>query len=408
MAAAGHLFRATPVAGALALLAHGTSLHTLGTALGALSLGTLATTASLMAVSFGLSFRVRQGVRALGVDRDGVTFTHEDHSRRVGWGAITRWQVVPRAEHDEVQIELHDGDVLYASLPRDAASERLLAIAEEVHARRALVVPLCPGGSGTSRWLMVLGAFGPALAEHVLSSAGWPVLGMMVFAAWVLAFVSMLRRQHHARVIVGDDGVDIAAEGSHRFVPYSRVANVDWDECGVILDLRDGDSVTLSVMEPEMMRATAEAAITRAQARRDALHERICQRWTRWAAREERGHEDGGAVRLLDRNGRTLDAWVSAVRALVPEAGLSYRHLVLDHDAVAMVLEDPNASVERRVAAAFALARRDDPGLQQRVRVVMDSCASAPVRAAIDRAAHDALDEQTLDLVLEATAERER
>lgn len=349
------LLRAIPLALLLTLTARWMGQHHLVAPLGVTALGLLALGLTALGVSLGLSLRVGRSVGGLDVDYEGLRFSRDGFERKVAWGAVIRWQVQPRAEHYEVSVELEDGDCLYALLPYDAATERVLTIAHEAHGRRALVVPLCAEGS---------------------------------------------------RAVVGDDGVDVDTGSGHRFVPFARVAEVDWDESSVILELRDGDSVTLSLMPPDTMRATGQGTVARAQARRDALHERIRQRLAEWSAREKSGHDEGGAVSLLDRNGRTLDAWCSAVRALVPEAGLSYRHLVLDQDTVANVLEDPHASVERRVAAAFALARRDDPEVRQRVRVVMEACASVPVRAAIDRAMHDALDEQTLDLVLEATAER--
>jgi hypothetical protein len=230
-------------------------------------------------------------------------------------------------------------------------------------------------------------------------------LWILVLCVWLPAVVARFRRQRERRAVVGSDGVEVVIDGARRFVPFSCVADVDWDECGVLLRLTDGEELALPLVSPEDLRAPDEVDATAALSRRDLLLERCCEGLAAWRTRPDTV-EAGGTGSLLDRQGRDPEAWRSKLQALSHDAGGAYRRVALDEATMASVLEDPHASVERRVAAAWTLALRDDPETRQRVRVVVESCASAPAREALSRAAARDLDEATLELMLEANAER--
>ncbi|MDB4928849.1 MAG: hypothetical protein JWM10_1333, partial [Myxococcaceae bacterium] len=59
----------------------------------------------------------------------------------------------------------------------------------------------------------------------------------------------------------------------------------------------------------------------------------------------------------------------------------------------AALLADPTAEEELRVGAAVALRALDPAAEVTRIRVVAEACAHAPLRAALERAAADTLDE---------------
>ncbi len=97
----------------------------------------------------------------------------------------------------------------------------------------------------------------------------------------------------------------------------------------------------------------------------------------------------------LDRGGRPIAAWREAVRALLTRAH-DYRTDGVTRDDLLRLLEDPRTPVERRVAAAMALAAEDDPVTTVRVHAAATS-PDARVRIALERGLDGTLADDELD-----------
>jgi hypothetical protein len=100
---------------------------------------------------------------------------------------------------------------------------------------------------------------------------------------------------------------------------------------------------------------------------------------------------------LLDREGRTQEAWRTALRALLTAE--SYRGVTLSRDEMVSVLEDEAGPTERRVAAALALADATDADVAIRARVAAEG-ADERVRVVLTGALDGALDDVVLDEVI--------
>jgi hypothetical protein len=92
---------------------------------------------------------------------------------------------------------------------------------------------------------------------------------------------------------------------------------------------------------------------------------------------------DGNVSDLLDRRGRSFDAWKSALERLDPIT--DYRVGYQREDLVG-VAEDAAQSPERRVAAAIAVRAAEDDAKTSRVRVAADTCVDPDLKHAIEQA----------------------
>ncbi len=117
------------------------------------------------------------------------------------------------------------------------------------------------------------------------------------------------------------------------------------------------------------------------------------------------GGASPNALAQLDRNGRSAAAWRAAMRELLDAPG-SYREQAVTRDALVEVLESPAAPVERRMAAALALAGAVDGDGPARIRVAAAACADERVRVALSLAADDGLDDAAMEEALAATEAR--
>lgn len=96
---------------------------------------------------------------------------------------------------------------------------------------------------------------------------------------------------------------------------------------------------------------------------------------------------------LLDRDGRSQEAWRSDLRGLLTAE--SYRHQSITREDLLRVLEDPRSPAQRRVAAAMALADTPDATVAIRARAAVDN-AEERVRVVLTGALDGALDDDAL------------
>jgi hypothetical protein len=347
--------------------------------------------------------RARAPIATLELSDEGMTArTPTGAATVVSWRAVLRGAVVPTREGAEaLRLRLNDGRLIHVRLPSDEAVALVCARFRRATEWRALTVPL-RGDVDLGRWgviLSVLAVVAPLPLAEAVSRAVGLGSGLFVWALGVALAARLVFEMSTARVTVGNDGVVVLLLGRERFIPWSRVADVDWNEYGVVLSLRDGEDVTLPLLSSAMVRAERDASVARAVQLRDALHDRLCAGLDAWRTR---GDANDDREVLLDRQGRSLDAWRNAVHALL-SGQRGYRRAWLDADDAGRVIADPSRPIERRIAAVWALRAHDANVATVRVRVAIDAAASEAVREALGLASRGELDEQTLDRVIEAT-----
>ncbi len=201
-----------------------------------------------------------------------------------------------------------------------------------------------------------------------------PVFAVAVVALIVLFAGIVLP----TRVVVGGDGVLLRWLGTVRFVPWSRVTDVEPFDGGVLLSLGPGGGdewLTLRMPEEHQ----------RYHPERDAMVERM------FSAFRAHGAATGAETlaRLLGRSGGRTRDWVREMRGLVRQAP-GFRVASVPVDRLWRVVEDPRADREARTGAAIALASNLEDDERARLRAVADGCAEPRLRVALATAAREA------------------
>jgi hypothetical protein len=96
-------------------------------------------------------------------------------------------------------------------------------------------------------------------------------------------------------------------------------------------------------------------------------------------------------LELLDRNGRSILKWQKSVRTAMLGG---FRDVALGRNDLEEILADPKAPLERRIGAALAL--REEQEGRARIRIAAETAADAGVRAALEAASHEEIDEAAL------------
>ncbi len=356
----------------------------------------------LTAVALGRPRGCQGTVASLELSADAITIVTRDRRTEIPWSAVTRWSVraSPDADRDELWLRCDDGRAWGLTLPDDESLATVRSAMGRALSRRALTVPLRGGvdTSGLTALVLLLSIAAPMPLADTVMRAGGVLAGVLAWAAGFALAARLVMEVCVSRVTVGGDGVSLQRNGAERFIPWPAIADVDWDELGVVLRLDDGEEVALPLLSNSMVRDIGDGSVERAVRRRDALYDRLRSELEGWRARQT---GDDGAEALLDRRGRSLEDWRAGVRSLIADVS-GYRSVRLDPCVAARVIEDPAAPLERRVAAVWALNGHDGRRASTRVRVALDAAACEPVREALGMAFRDDLDEVALDRALDA------
>jgi hypothetical protein len=288
-----------------------------------------------------------------------------------------------------VELQLDNGDVFSATTATPDEATAVLDAAAVDPSRRALRMPL--GGAATRIGVGLVAAIPAACASSAVAVAvdgllrlPSAALGFLIFTLFTVGIAAAVRLFSPPVVSVGRDGLSVRGGYASWFVTFGEIGHVVYGRNEVTLLLRDGRTRRIATYG-----ATA--------ARREALYARIAA-----GVEASRATLDLSArLATLDRNGRPVEEWRAALVDLT-DARDGYRHTDLTRAEVQGALDDPNASPERRIGAAYALAAMDPDGGVTRVRVVAETVANEPVRVALERAAEGTLDEASLDAVNKA------
>ena len=321
--------------------------------------------------------RGRLSIDASGVRSSGL------RTRVVSRAAIESGWIVREPDGARVELRLRNGDVLSAATASLEEATSVLDAAGVDPAHRALRMPL--GGAGTLVGLGLAAAAPACCVSAIVAGLAGQVLhfpsvavGLLMFVLVTLLVGAAVRLLAPPTVSVGNDGLAVQGGLGSWFVSFDQIASVAYGRDDVALQLRDG-------------RARRIRTLGTSAARREALAVRIAA-----GVEAARAPLDLSArLTALDRNGRPAEEWRAALRRLA-EGHDGYRATGLTRDEVQGALDDPRATPERRIGAAFALAAMDPALASSRVRVVVETVAYEPVRVALERAAVGEMDEETL------------
>ncbi|MDI1449998.1 PH domain-containing protein [Polyangium sp. 6x1] len=332
----------------------------------------LAAASALFAMSQGYGSGGESTIR---VDRRGVVFDMEGRARDLSGERIESAYVVPKAG---VRLALVGGNVVFLAVPDEALAK---AIVERLGFRpdkRRVTLHL-----GSPQWMLAAACmaavvvWGASILSYVVASGtssqtvSFVSLLLLVFLTPLLTWLSA-RALKPEEMVVGGDGILVRRPFGKHYYPLADIEAVHVRHDRLVLRLR-GQEKTVAKGEPALLAAAAR----RIQS-------------VRAADPRERA---AGVANLLDRQGRPLDQWRAALSALVRDG--DYRHATITPEVLWSVLEDHKEEPSRRLGAAMLL-RKSEPKAAQRIRIAADVCADDDVRAALERAAEDEIDEATL------------
>jgi hypothetical protein len=344
----------------------------------------------LAAISY-LAGRDLFGARGT-ISRDGEEVVVERPGRaeqRLPLSAVRGGVIVPERDSVLVEIELAGGDQIVAQVLDVASAEALLRelrvdannqrcrvrVADRTAARVvSFVAPLMVG-------------YFAAIFSATTTLRLLPGSVVLVVAAALYALLAALFQLLVATpdVVVGTDGISFRRGFRERFFSFAELEDVRMGAYGVRFVLRGRAS-------PLLFSLTGVS-----NARLEALKLRI----------REAMHARGAAPTLtldkLDRAGRSIAEWRASLAALA-RRGVDYRGTGLSAEDLDALLTSPDATPERRLAAAVALSASKHPGAPDRIRIAAAQCASERLRIALEKVGEGEEDDAAIGEALEAFA----
>ncbi|AUX46441.1 hypothetical protein SOCE26_079470 [Sorangium cellulosum] len=309
----------------------------------------------------------------------GLRLGRGDESRWIPRAGIRSGLVVP-GPLSRVELQLRRGQLLELRVATEEEGARLLVALGLGAAERRVAVSLgSPSGELVAGCLslpvfMFLGfiALLPFIAAHGARSfagvtAAW--LALSLVPTWLLR-----RAARPVQIVIGSDGVRVVRPFSTTWLPYAELTGVETYYEQLFLFGRRED-------RPVALRAGNGLA--------EALAQRI-----REAQRRAAGGEARRGVEALDRCGRDVAAWREDLRKLLG-AG-DYRAAGMTPEDALGTLGDAKAPQDRRIGAALLLRIAGHPEAQEHIRVAAEATVDDGLRAALELAAEEEIDEASL------------
>jgi hypothetical protein len=321
------------------------------------------------------------------VSEDHLVLERSGHDQSIPLDQLVEGHVSPLRR--SASLALANGDVVHVFTSAVEDAQRLLVATGLDASRRAMRLRL--GETFFLDFLVLV--LGPGFFTSAVAWAG--AFGFLISIALTAALFFAVRAfLGPAELVVGADGIIVRQNFSSTFIPFNRIESIDPgppDHAG--RRVPPGAPFVLRLTDGSEVRARTRHLMGDPRAE---LLARIADARRAWEA----GGASGPALAQLDRNGRSMGAWRAAMRALLatPE---DYRAQAITRDALVEVLESPAAPAERRVAAALALAGSDNADARPRIRIAAQACADTGLREALEHAADDALDDETIEHMLE-------
>jgi hypothetical protein len=302
--------------------------------------------------------------------------------------------VTPVANGAAVELELTNGRAVATTVPSVAQGDALLRSLKLDASQRRTRVSLADHGrrvmagiAATSAW------FGGSMwiamtifrALHVPNPLPVSVLSLLM-ASWALVPWLVMRSTTPPTVSVGAEGITIERSfGRRRSIPFDQVREVVRARKGILLELADGERVTLGQSWGE------------SGERVESLLHRLEQ------ALDRRANVPiaDARVALLERGDRDITEWMAALRKL-GAADAGYRGVALMPEELEQVLSSEGSSAEAMLGAALALREVEPDAASEHVRIAAARVGNDRVRIALEGIAAGDRDDQA---VQEALAE---
>lgn len=339
-------------------------------ALGAMVLG-------ITAFFLNRSFFAPRGV--IRCDRNDLVIARR-FSRTVPLADVEAGFVVPTRAATSVELHLKGGDVIDVRVADAAEAAALLRAARVDVARQRCRIQLVDQNARLFIGFATAGGLAycsiPALGVLAVTIQGESA--SLVWAS-LLALVTLLvlRATALPELTIGTDGIAFKRGFRETFVAFEELAEIRPAGLGILIRYRDGRTKTIfspAGVGPERFEALLlrirEAMAARAQGNQPALE-------------------------LLDRRGRSVSEWRAAL-AQVARRGTSYRDVGISIDDLETVIGSPDATPERRLAAAVALRAAAHPAAASLIRVAAAQCASQRLRIALEKVGDGDDDEMAL------------
>jgi membrane protein implicated in regulation of membrane protease activity len=298
--------------------------------------------------------------------------------------------ILPEGRTSRAELHLATGDRVLVDTPDDASAEAVLRLAGvDASHQRARFRLADPVGVVFAAMLLLSLALIPAgLALTALSTvlplAAASVLGLAAavgFTWFGLAATGM------PEIAVGTDGLSYRRLRRDRFIPLGDITDVRASGMSLLIHLRDGSV--------RRIRSVTTVAADRAW----ALARRVRE------AQGVHGELLPAQLEVLDRRGRAVSDWLRAL-ADVARAGTSYRSVGLTAEDLEAIVQSPDVTPERRIAAALALRAASPDTAPERLRIAAAQCASPGVRVVLEQASEGEVEESAVAEALVETARR--
>ena len=302
--------------------------------------------------------------------------------------AVRSGCLVPAGAAMRAELDLENGDQLQVDAPDLPSAIDVLRVAGVDAAQQRARFRV---DSSMAR------AFAYVLAASLIAAISWPlgkalIQGAQIVGAglWLVMIgaVTWLGASFIAmpEITVGTDGVAYRRGPFRRFIPLSDIKEVRSSDVTLYIHLRSG--------RIEKLRSLTGADPGRAY----SLELRV-----REVLAAARGEHTSAQLELLERKGRSVADWTSAVAGLA-RAGSSYRAASLSAEDLDAIVTSPDVTPERRIGAALALSNAGLPSAGERIRVAAAQCASPRLRIALERVGEGDVDHEA---IREALAETE-
>jgi hypothetical protein len=253
---------------------------------------------------------------------------------------------------------------------------------------------------GAIAWTVAVGVFLMLFAPSVIYGAlGFSHPSVIAFFRMVACFAVLAYfalRLVPSRIAVGADGLFIRWLGMRRFIPFSDVTG--------FVPGRSFGARTSVVVKRKSARDYVLPMPTRLVVELAERDYDLIERKLHDAHAEFVRTRGVGDVILPERAGRSLPAWVRALRASGAGAAADHRTAPIASEALFSVVRDAEATAMRRAQAAIALGARGE-GERKRLRIVAESTAAPEVRSLLELVAAEA-EEEALAAELERTEAR--
>ncbi len=336
-----------------------------------------------------MKYRVNPDTRALEVGMSGrlVTLRHEELAS--AWIVSSRFVHVRAVGNRSLVLDLGDqaSAVAFIAELGLGKEQRVLDMpiagwVKSLSGQRFAALSLLP-----LSFVWMLSSLFVAIALTKMHS-GMDLALLAAFSATLLlslgGSIALVNDLRERKVVVGTDGIRIPHRKSA--LRYDEIAQVLPSSSGVRIIKKDGAFVDLPLFQDGgfPFESLADA--------RAALISRIEEMRT-----QGEKTSDEQKFSLLVRASTSLAEWRKQLLALAePRAG--YRVAQLTAEDLERVIGDSESPVERRVAATVALSGLDKARAQDKVRIVLPTCADDELKRVLVLAAEEAaFDEEFMD-----------